>query len=127
MPFYDNEPDSIHLELSELCNADCPMCGRNRKGSKNPNLIDASLHLDSIKKIFPPYFVLRLKRIQLCGNFGDPLATNDLIPILQYFRGLVPDVMLMIHTNASLRSVTWWEEFGQLCSLPKDRVKFSID
>ena len=42
---------AIHLEITEKCQAACPMCDRNIHGGKdNPNLGMHELSLDDIKK-----------------------------------------------------------------------------
>ena len=45
----------VHLELTERCQASCPMCDRNIKGGAlNPNLRLHELKLADIQKILPP-------------------------------------------------------------------------
>jgi len=117
----------VHLELTERCNAACPMCGRNvHGGSDNPRLIGAELSLQQIKTLLPPDFLAGLTQVLACGNYGDPIVTTDLLPILRYLRAESP-VQISLNTNGSLRGPVWWEQLGRLLSRSDDLVKFSID
>jgi MoaA/NifB/PqqE/SkfB family radical SAM enzyme len=54
----------LHLELTNKCNALCPMCARSIHGSiENPNLDLAELRLNDLEKILPLDFVERLDRV----------------------------------------------------------------
>ena len=76
-----------HLEITQKCQAACPMCDRNIHGGKdNPNLGMHELYLDDIKEMMPPEFVQQLERIYMCGNFGDPIVAKDTLEVMQYFR-----------------------------------------
>ena len=54
---------AVHLELTERCQAACPMCPR----TGNKELNNAELSLDDIKLIFPEHFVKQLTHFSLCG------------------------------------------------------------
>ena len=78
---------AIHLEITEKCQAACPMCDRNIHGGKdNPNLGMHELSLLDIQTMMPPDFVKQLERIYMCGNFGDPIVAKDTLEVFQYFR-----------------------------------------
>lgn len=121
-----SEITKVHLELSSLCQASCPMCARNDHGGlPNPNIVEKNIDLEFYKQIMTP-ILPQLEGITFCGNFGDPIMNNDLIPIIKYTVEQNPNVGLYIHTNASARSVKWWKEFAQ--ALPKTHlVFFGID
>ena len=56
---------AVHLEITENCQASCPMCDRNVKGGRdNPNLGDKNglheLTVADVQKILPPEFVKQL-------------------------------------------------------------------
>jgi MoaA/NifB/PqqE/SkfB family radical SAM enzyme len=45
--YKSSEIKSVHLEITEACNASCPMCARNINGGEdNPHLKDNELSLD---------------------------------------------------------------------------------
>ena len=122
-----NEIKVLHLELSSNCQAKCPMCARNYHGGlENPLLpikdIDLALFLHAV----PAELIAQLDKITMCGNFGDPLLNNDLIPIIEYIRDSNPNIKLDVHTNGSLRSAAWWKRLAE--AMPKDHlVQFGID
>lgn len=122
-----NEIREVHVELSSNCQASCPMCARNFHGGlPNPILPVSDLTLDMFKSSCPPEFIAQLRTITMCGNYGDPLLNNQLIPIVQYIAESNPDIRIDMHTNGSARSVKWWQELAE--AMPKNHcVQFGID
>lgn len=118
---------TLHLELTDKCNANCPMCPRTQNGIINPNLRLTELTLDKIKTILPIEFIRQLNYIYLCGNYGDPLMAKDTLDILSYFRQINPTIRLSMFTNASGRDEKWWQQLGQILNHKDDYVRFSID
>ena len=52
----------VHLEVTQKCQAACPMCDRNMNGGKdNPHITNAEITLQKAKKIFKPDFIKQLK------------------------------------------------------------------
>lgn len=118
----------VHLEITDKCNASCPMCPRTTNGGPlNPNLRNIEMNLDLAKRVFTPTFLNKLTFIQLCGNFGDPIMAQDTIEILKYFREINPKIGLGVHTNGSARTPQWWTELGKILSHPGDYCKFALD
>lgn len=114
----------VHLEMTTRCNAACPMCPRNMQGSGvNPNMPVAELSLSDIKTIFQPDFVGRLKRMYMCGNYGDALVAKDTLETFQYFREHNAKMNLLLVTNGSGRTPDWWKALAKTV----DQVTFSID
>ena len=63
---------SIHLEISSLCNANCPLCPRNFHGyPMNGGYPEVNMTLKQAKKIFHPKFITLLNHLLVTGNFGD--------------------------------------------------------
>jgi MoaA/NifB/PqqE/SkfB family radical SAM enzyme len=122
-----NQIKRLHLEISSLCQASCPMCARNNHGGlENPNLIEKNLDLEFFKKAVPVEFLEQLKSISMCGNFGDPILNNDLIEFVQYISTINPAIDLHIHTNGSARTTKWWEDLFD--AMPaRHLVLFGID
>lgn len=118
---------TIHLEVTDKCNASCPMCARNINGGEdNPQLPNVELSLDDAKKIFEPAFIRQLDRMYMCGNFGDPIAAKDTLEIFRYFRECNPKVNLSMMTNGSAKTPTWWKELAAVLG-PRGYVTFSVD
>lgn len=115
---------SVHLELTTKCNAMCPQCARTINGGKlNPVLELSELNISDIARIFPTDFLRQLKSIALCGNYGDPLVTKDLVAICRYFKYANPSLELELHTNGGLRSSAVWLQLAKLI----DCAVFAID
>jgi len=115
---------TIHLEVTTKCNASCAMCGRNIcGGAVNPNLPLTELSLEDIKQILPKNFIKQLKRLYMCGNYGDPIVAKDSKEIFKFLRSSQPDLDLSFFTNGSAQNTSWWKELGSIVN----KVHFSID
>ena len=125
--FKFEELKHIHLEITNNCQASCPMCARNFHGGiENPLIKLESWTLDRYKTIINPEVLLQVETIYFCGNFGDPLLNNDLLDMILYSKTINENIHLRIHTNGSLRSKQWWKDLA--VALPKKhKVIFAID
>jgi len=125
--FKFEEFNGVHLEITNRCQASCPMCPRNiHSGIENPLLKINDWTLDNFKQIFNTEVLTQIKYINFCGNFGDPILNNDLIEMCRYSAQTNPLIRLIIHTNGSARSTNWWEELAQV--LPENhKVVFALD
>ena len=123
------EVKKLHIELSSYCNSSCPTCPRNINGGVvNPNLVPKSLSLTDFEKIFDSNFIFQIRRINFCGNYGDPIMCKDLLDILKYIFRSNPLIWIFIHTNGGLRNKDFWNELGLLSKTYRNfRVIFSID
>jgi MoaA/NifB/PqqE/SkfB family radical SAM enzyme len=123
---YD-EIKTVHLEITDKCNAACPMCGRNINGGEdNPQLPQTELSIEDIQKIFKPEFVRQLDRLYMCGNYGDPIAARDTLESFEYFRSSNSKINLSMHTNGSAKRLDWWRQLAETIG-SKGYVVFSID
>ena len=117
----------VHLEITEKCQATCPMCDRNQNsGADNPNLGLHELTLEDIQQIMPPEFVKQLDRIYMCGNFGDPIVARDTLEVFQYFRSCKKELTLGMNTNAGAKKPEWWRELAKTLG-SWSYLKFSFD
>jgi MoaA/NifB/PqqE/SkfB family radical SAM enzyme len=118
---------TVHLEITDKCNAACPMCARNINGGEdNPQLPNTEITLADAEIIFPVDFVKQLDRMYMCGNFGDPMAASDTLEVFQYFRKHNPKMSLSLHTNGSAKTTEWWKTLAATLS-PNGYVVFGID
>jgi MoaA/NifB/PqqE/SkfB family radical SAM enzyme len=114
----------VHLELTSRCNAACPQCPRNLPGAgPNPELPLTELSLEDVRAIFEPAFIKRLKKIYLCGNYGDPMVAREVLEVLEYFRSAHPALELGFHTNGSGRTPEFWSRLAKVVSY----CRFGID
>lgn len=125
--FKFNELKQIHLEISNNCQASCPMCARNVNGGlENPLIKVTNWTLEEFKIIINKEVLEQLDSYYFCGNFGDPILNNDLAEMCSYSTIVAPNVGITIHTNGSARSTDWWRKLA-LCLPEKHRVVFAID
>jgi len=117
----------IHLEITQKCQAACPMCDRNMNGgADNPHITNAELSLEDCKRIFKPEFIAQLKTMYMCGNLGDPIVAKDTLEVFKYFREHNPNMWLSMNTNAGAKNVEWWSELAQVFG-KMGAVIFSVD
>ena len=121
------EITTVHLEVTERCNASCPQCARNINGGEvNPQLHDAELSLADVQKILTPEFIGQLKRLHMCGNYGDPISARDTLEIFEYIRSHNAKMQLSFHTNASAKTPEWWSRLP--AAMGKNHyIVFSVD
>lgn len=125
--YKSHEIRTVHLEITDKCNAACPMCARNINGGEdNPQLPGTELSIDDIKQIFRPEFIKKLDRMYMCGNYGDPIAARDTLETFQYFREHNAKINLSMHTNGSAKKPDWWRQLAYTLG-SKGYVVFSID
>jgi len=125
--FKFNELKQIHLEITNNCQASCPMCARNIHGGlENPNIKLKGWSLDQYKAALSLEVLNQIEGIYFCGNYGDPLLNNDLLEMVKYTTEVNKNINLRIHTNGSLRNKSWWKDLA--LALPKTHnVVFAID
>lgn len=114
----------LHVESSTKCNAWCPACPRNKSGfGLIDGLIETDLSVDRFNQVIVQLPALEI--VQLCGNLGDPIAGSNFLELVDIC--IDKKLKLQIHTNAGLRSKSWWTSLGEkLKDVPHD-VWFGID
>lgn len=136
--FWDkNLLSQMHIELTNGCNAACPMCVRfyNNSPHVRPDLEIGQITLDKFKSYFPPTIIKKCHLILFCGVHGDPCTARDTLEICQYIHDCSKSTAVRINTNGGMRRPDWWAEMGKLFSLhnidrpgdPHWEIVFSID
>lgn len=125
--FKFSELKQIHLEITNNCQASCPMCNRNINGGlDNPLIKIRNWTFDEFTLIMSPEVLDQIDSYYFCGNFGDPILNNDLIKMCAWSKVTAPTVRVTIHTNGGARNTDWWRTLAQ--ALPEDhRVVFALD
>ena len=114
----------VHLEISSLCNARCPLCPRNFRGYQyNDGYVETNLTLDNVKYIFTSEFLKQLKKIWINGNFGDVVMNPESPDIIEYFRSQNENLEILISTNGSARSKSFWQSLAKAGAT----VQFCLD
>ena len=118
---------TIHLEVTQNCQASCPMCDRNMNGEGiNPHINLDELSYKDCTKIFNASFIKQLNTMYMCGNLGDPIVTRDTLEIFQYFRTHNPNMWLSMNTNGGAKDVDWWKKLAMVYGR-MGAVIFSVD
>jgi len=115
---------NVHLEISTLCNARCPLCPRNFRGYPyNDGYPEINMTLDNAKKIFTTEFLKQLTSMKINGNFGDMVMNPESVDIIDYFLAVNPTLDISISTNASARTAEFWRSLAR----PTVSIEFCID
>ena len=108
-----NDIRHIHLEISSLCNARCPLCPRNFHGYPyNDGYEERNLTLDDAKKIFSTNFLQHVDLVYINGNFGDIVMNPEAVDIIRYFKQ--HDIEIEISTNGGARKKDFWQDLAVL-------------
>lgn len=116
--------EEIHVEVSNLCNAACPMCARNNNGyalTNNPGW--GTWNPEDEKLVFSDELP-NLKKVYFCGTHGDPLTLSFLPDVIKFCKQ--KNLTVEIFTNGSLRSIEWWSKLIEHLRHP-DKIIFGID
>lgn len=125
--FKFDQLEDIHLEITNRCQASCPMCSRNYHGGlENPLIKNNDWTFEDFKNILDTNVLQQLKGFYFCGNFGDPIINDELIEMVEYASTTNPKLNIRIHTNGSARNTEWWTRLAN--ALPEmHSVIFAID
>lgn len=123
--FYENlSLSTLHVELSTKCNASCPMCSRNNSGyGQNEKIKADNMSLLNLQSNLSDKYIAQLKRLIVCGNFGDPLMNPELVQIFEFFKQINPNLRIELHTNGGIGSREIWQKLAKLVSF----CRFGID
>jgi len=115
----------INAELSNYCNAACPMCARFDHEQKLIPSITNNSHtsLDDIKYRIGKRVISNLKIFRSCGNVGDGTMNPECLEIYQHVKELNPETGLSITTNGGARTPEFYKSLAELGV----NVTFSID
>jgi len=118
---------TVHLEITQRCQAACPMCDRNENGGPdNRHITNAELSYEDCVNMFPVSSIKHVKTMYMCGNLGDPIVAKDTLEVFRYFREHNPDMWLSMNTNAGAKDETWWQELAKIFGR-MGTVIFSVD
>ena len=77
----------INFELTDYCNAACPMCVRHDwNGNLRKEFVNKNhTSLDFIKQSISTTIIKQLKIIRSCGTYGDAIMNPECLEIYEYF------------------------------------------
>lgn len=119
----------FHLELTDKCNAACPMCERtlhdDHCATDWSKVRNVEITLKDIQGSFTAELCRQVERIDICGRLGDPPAARDCLAICEYL--VDRDILVTVSTNGGLRSEKWWRSMGNVFRRNGSFVEFHID
>lgn len=127
--FTPERPYTFHIELTDKCNAGCPMCPRtdamNFCRPDRTRVANVELSLADFRAHFTDAFCARTEEIVFGGAYGDPLAGSELLEIVEHLteRG----VRLAVSTNGGLRKPGWWTRLGEAMARTGSRLELHLD
>jgi len=122
-----NQLRTIQIEITNRCQASCPMCLRNIHGGiDNPNLILTDWTLEMFQNILHDEVLNQITCINFCGDYGDPIINSNLLEMCQYISTKNSSLEIVINTNGSAQTVQWWRSLA--VALPTNhKVIFALD
>lgn len=117
MNFFNYEElTQLHIELTNNCNAACPMCARFHVNSPliRPDLVLEQITIDKFRQYFPVEVLKKMEIILFCGVHGDPGMARDLYEICEYIAQSNPLTAVRINTNGGMRNPEFWSKMGAL-------------
>lgn len=127
---YLSDPIRLQFELSSMCNALCLGCVRTDTDtfSHTKEIIESKkyISIEVFKKIIDAEEFASVTELEFCGTIDDPLMHPDFLEMLEY--AARRKFKILIHTNASLRTKSYWKELAKVLQQHDDHiVRFSID
>jgi MoaA/NifB/PqqE/SkfB family radical SAM enzyme len=106
----------INAELTNYCNAACPMCARYFiDGVLNKERVNSQhTTLQFLKDKIGSKVITQLKTFTSCGNLGDGSMNPECLEIYQWIRSVNPSCGLILHTNGGARNKDFWKEMAKI-------------
>lgn len=115
---------NIEFELTNRCNAACPLCARSGTyGELSEEMHNSGfrdLSVDVHRHVIDSLDHSAVDALDYGGSYGDPLMHPHVLEILQYGEGLYQEVQ----TNASLQTERFWKGAAKIKNL---RMWFHLD
>jgi MoaA/NifB/PqqE/SkfB family radical SAM enzyme len=117
--------NGIMAEMSDYCNAACPMCNRYDWNLKLQKDVTNKHHtsLDFIRSRIGESILSKLKFWLCQGTYGDSIMNPETIDIFDYLKKINPNIKLTMWTNGGARNEKFWKDLAKL----DVNVIFSID
>lgn len=114
----------LQVEATTKCNAWCPGCARNKGGYELvDHLVLEDLRAERFQQVLSK--LPGLTTIDFCGTHGDAIAAANILELINIAKEHCSKII--IRTNGSLRSTTWWQELYRVLSNINHEVWFCLD
>jgi len=115
----------IMAEMTDYCNAACPMCNRYDWDLNLVKDVTNKHHttLDFVKERIGNEVISRLEGWACQGTYGDALMNPETLDIFRYLKEVNPKISIGMITNGGTRNIEFWKALADLGV----NVTFSID
>ena len=125
---YNHHITVVHVEATDRCNAQCPVCIRSYQGGPvNDVVTDSELGLAHFTTYLGKDFCSKVDTWNFCGNKGDPASALELVEIFEYILECNPKTQIDMRTNGGARSEKFWASIGKLFKDTRCNVIFAVD
>ena len=116
---------NIMAEMTDYCNAACPMCNRFDWNLDLVKGVTNTQHttLEFVKERIGEEIISRLKGWECQGTYGDASMNPETLDIFQYLREINPNLRISMFTNGGARTTNFWKSLAAL----DVKVTFGID
>ena len=119
-----NQIRRLQIELTNYCNAACPLCDREAVDKKQLN--NTSISFEKIKSIITNDDWSDLNQIHLCGNYDEPTIHPDCMDIVEWLiENTSSKTEIRIASNGGTRDESFWKKLGELSD--KHRVSGNVN
>lgn len=126
---YNNSITAVHVEATDRCNAQCPVCIRSYQGGpeREKYVTNSELGLAHFTDYLGDKFCSNIVNWNFCGNKGDPSSALELVDIFEYLLKCNPHTQIDVRTNGGARSVEFWKSIGRLFENTRCNIIFAVD
>jgi hypothetical protein len=120
MIIHKSQIEEIEMDLTGLCNLECPLCTRNYIHANH--MIGKNIRpIEQIIKQLDQF--TNLKRFFIAGAVSEPTMYKDFFKFIDYLNQR--DIYYELFTNGNTHDEIWWEELGK--KVPKKcMIAFTI-
>jgi MoaA/NifB/PqqE/SkfB family radical SAM enzyme len=114
----------LQVEATTKCNAWCPGCGRSNGGFElKDGLVIEDLNTNRYAELLEQF--PNLETVDFCGTHGDAIAAANIIELTELTKKHTKKIM--VRTNGSLRTTSWWKDYAKLLADHDHEVWFCLD
>ena len=116
---------NIMAEMTDYCNAACPMCNRFDWDLNLVKGVTNAHHttLGFVQEKIGEGIISRLKGWECQGTYGDASMNPETVDIFKYLREINPTIDISMFTNGGARNTDFWKSMAELGV----RITFGID
>ena len=104
---------SVDLEISSTCQARCSMCVRRNEWGQLTDFKQTTKTLAEVKHILGG-LSKQLEGMMFCGNYGDPMACEEVADICEWLIEESPKIDIGIATNGAIGKPATYARLGKL-------------